>query len=54
MEIKCCENHIGHAIDVFLEKEKDFPILNKLEESEQLSTSCAYCEAPAEYVVGNK
>lgn len=54
MEIKSCEEHIGHALDMFVGNEKDFPIMEKLEESEKLSTNCDYCDQQAEYVVGNK
>ncbi|VEI05413.1 CxxH/CxxC protein [Kurthia zopfii] len=54
MEIKSCENHVGHALDVFVGNEKYFPIMDKLSEEEQLSTKCEYCDERAEYLVGNK
>lgn len=49
-----CENHINHAIDMFIEETKDFPILNRLNEDEKLSTVCTYCEEKAEYIVSRK
>lgn len=52
--IKSCENHIGHALDVFVANEKDFPIMENLKEEEKLSTKCDFCDAQAEYLVGNK
>lgn len=54
MQIKSCKDHIGHALDIFVATEKDFPIMENLEESEKLSTKCDYCEEQAEYLVGNK
>lgn len=54
MEIKSCENHIGHALDIFVANEKDFPIMEKLEDNGKLSTKCDYCEEQAEYIVANK
>lgn len=54
MAIKSCENHIGHALDVFVGNEKDFPIMDKISEEEKLSTKCDFCDEQAEYIVGNK
>lgn len=54
MKIKSCENHINHALDVFVAEEKTFPTLEKIEEENKLSTVCDYCEEAATYIVANK
>lgn len=55
METKySCETHINYTLDMFIEETKDFPILEKLKESEKLSTKCSYCNEQAEYIVSRK
>lgn len=49
-----CENHINHALDIVVAETGDFPILEKLNEEERLSTKCAHCEEQATYVVSSK
>ena len=46
-----CENHIDHALDMFVAEFEKFPDLEKLSEDEKLSTKCTYCEEQATYVV---
>ncbi|WP_342509975.1 CxxH/CxxC protein [Sporosarcina sp. FSL K6-2383] len=54
MTIYSCETHINHALDVFVAGEGKFPIMELLSDEIKLSTSCAYCEEAALYVVANK
>ena len=54
MEKYSCEKHIEHALDMFVAEQKQFPILEKIEEQKKLSTKCSYCNQPATYVVSRK
>lgn len=54
MNIYSCETHINHALDVFVAKQEKFPIMELLSDEEKLSTSCAYCEETALYLVANE
>uniref|UniRef100_UPI00403F39B3 CxxH/CxxC protein n=1 Tax=Sporosarcina sp. FSL W8-0480 TaxID=2954701 RepID=UPI00403F39B3 len=54
MKINSCETHINHALDVFVAQEETFPIMEKIEEGEKLSTKCDYCDTPATYIVANE
>jgi len=49
-----CEKHIDQALDMFVAEQKEFPILEKIEEEKKLSTKCSYCEQPAVYIVSRK
>jgi CxxH/CxxC protein (TIGR04129 family) len=51
--IYCCDEHVDLAIDTIVDDYETFPVLNKVE-SEELSTSCEYCQNPAVYVVANE
>jgi len=54
MNIYSCESHINQALDDIIVELEMFPIMEKLEGSEKLSTKCIYCEESALYVVANK
>lgn len=54
MEIKSCETHINHALDMFVAEEETFPMMTKIEDEKKLSTRCDYCEEPATYLVANE
>lgn len=54
MKIYSCETHIGHALDMFVAEQKEVPLFEMTTEEEKLSTSCAYCEEVATYVVANE
>ncbi|WP_042478434.1 CxxH/CxxC protein [Bacillus ndiopicus] len=54
MEKFSCEIHIDHALDMFVAENEDFPIMDKLVNSEKLSTKCDYCEEQAVYIVSSK
>lgn len=54
MRIFSCETHINHALDIFVAEEKTFPMMEKLEKEKQLSTSCAYCNNSAIYIVAHE
>ncbi|MFC4411677.1 CxxH/CxxC protein [Chungangia koreensis] len=54
MEIKSCETHINHALDIFVAEQKTFPMMNEIEEEKKLSTKCDYCEEAATYLVANE
>lgn len=51
--IYCCEEHVELALDVVVDEYETFPNLEKLKEGKDLSTTCEYCQKPAEYLVGN-
>ncbi|MFX3674357.1 MAG: CxxH/CxxC protein [Paenisporosarcina sp.] len=53
MNIKCCQTHIDHALDMFVAEQNTFPILTEITEEEKLSTKCDYCEQGAIYLVSN-
>lgn len=53
MNIKCCQTHVDHALDMFVAEQNTFPILTELSEEEKLSTKCSYCEERAIYLVAN-
>ena len=46
-----CENHINHALDMFVAETENFPLMELLTEEEKLSTKCSYCEEQATYIV---
>lgn len=54
MIIKCCETHVGQALDVYVAETESFPILTELSEEKKLSTMCDYCEEAATYLVANE
>lgn len=54
MKIYSCEDHAGHALDMFVANEKDFPIMDKVEDMEKETHKCDYCDAQATYIVANK
>ena len=54
MNIKCCQTHIEHALDMFVAEQNTFPILTELTEEEKISTKCDYCDVAAIYLVANE
>ncbi|WP_370456181.1 CxxH/CxxC protein [Planomicrobium sp. YIM 101495] len=54
MEMKSCQTHVERALDEYVAKTESYPILTKIENDENLSTKCDFCEEPAMYLVGNK
>ncbi|WP_093275375.1 CxxH/CxxC protein [Psychrobacillus sp. OK032] len=54
MRIFSCETHINQALDMFVAEQKTFPMLEKLNEEEKLSTKCTYCDVAPVYVVENE
>ena len=51
LKIYSCENHIDHALDMFVAETEQFPLMELLKEEEKLSTKCSYCEEKATYIV---
>lgn len=51
--IKCCDEHIELALDIYVDEHETPPIMTKLSEEEKLSTTCEYCRNLASYLVGN-
>ncbi|MBS7344316.1 MAG: CxxH/CxxC protein [Caryophanon sp.] len=51
MEKYSCEQHIDHALDMFVAEEKVFPTMDFLTEEQKLSTTCSYCDEHAVYMV---
>lgn len=54
VRIFSCENHINHALDMFVAEQKTFPMLEEIKNEEKLSTVCSYCESSALYIVANE
>ncbi|WOV89282.1 CxxH/CxxC protein [Sporosarcina oncorhynchi] len=48
-----CQSHIDQVIEEFITTEETFPILEKIDIDDKLSTTCEYCDTPASYVVAN-
>ncbi|WP_083979018.1 CxxH/CxxC protein [Bacillus alveayuensis] len=51
--MKCCEEHIEIAIDMFVDEKQTAPNIQKIKENHSLSTTCDLCEKPAVYIVGS-
>ncbi|WP_081414216.1 CxxH/CxxC protein [Metabacillus indicus] len=51
--MKCCEEHIELAIDMYVDEHETAPEIEKIREINKLSTSCELCTNPAVYIVGN-
>ena len=41
MEKYSCESHIDHALDMFVAEQKEFPIMDKIEEDKSYPQSVA-------------
>lgn len=54
MEKYACETHVNQVLDEVTASTGEFPILEKLENAENLSTRCEHCEQAAIYIVGGK
>ena len=54
MEKYSCETHIEHALYMFVAEQKEFPIMEKIDGDEKLSTKCSYCDQNAIYIVSRK
>ncbi|MEW9501145.1 CxxH/CxxC protein [Jeotgalibacillus marinus] len=54
MKIYCCKEHIELAIDVFVDEQETFPILNTVDNLQVLSTTCEYCRKQPVYLVANE
>ncbi|WP_036183417.1 CxxH/CxxC protein [Ureibacillus manganicus] len=54
MEKFSCETHINQALDMFVAETGEFPILDKYNSEDNLSTKCSYCEEDATYIVSRK
>ncbi|MDX8360945.1 MULTISPECIES: CxxH/CxxC protein [Bacillaceae] len=51
--MKCCDEHIDLAIDMYVDEHEIAPEINMLNEEEKLSTCCEFCRNQATYIVGN-
>ena len=51
--IYCCKEHIEMALDEVVDKYEVAPVMKELTEEEKLSTTCAYCDEQAVYIVAN-
>jgi CxxH/CxxC protein (TIGR04129 family) len=52
-KILSCDEHIDWALDDFVDKYSETPLLNKVENTQNVSTSCEYCQNDAIYIVSN-
>jgi CxxH/CxxC protein (TIGR04129 family) len=51
--ILSCDEHIEWALDDFVDKYSETPLLNKVEKTHNISTTCEYCQNDAIYIVSN-
>lgn len=51
--MKCCEEHIELAIDMYVDEHEIAPEIEKIREINKLSTTCELCANLAVYIVGN-
>lgn len=54
MRIFCCKEHVELALDVLIDEIEEVPLLKTVDNQEELSTKCEYCDEPAIYLVENK
>jgi len=54
MEKYACETHVNQVLDEVTALTGEFPILERLENPENLSTRCEHCEQGAIYIVAGK
>lgn len=47
----CCEEHIELALDMYVDEKEKAPKLEKINEKDELSTTCELCEKQAVYVL---
>jgi CxxH/CxxC protein (TIGR04129 family) len=52
MKIYSCNEHIDEALDEAVDMQELAPNMEKIEDVNNLSTSCFRCGNPAEYIVG--
>ncbi|WP_251345256.1 CxxH/CxxC protein [Heyndrickxia oleronia] len=51
--IYACAEHVEYALEIATEQRMEAPNFEKVDEKNNLSTSCEYCKNPAIYLVGN-
>ncbi|XKE67320.1 CxxH/CxxC protein [Jeotgalibacillus malaysiensis] len=54
MRIFCCKEHVELALDVLIDETEEVPLLKTVDNHDELSTKCEYCDEPAIYLVENK
>jgi CxxH/CxxC protein (TIGR04129 family) len=47
----CCENHVELAIDIIVDEEEKAPLMVKIEDENQISTTCTFCTELAIYKI---
>ncbi|MFK3936759.1 CxxH/CxxC protein [Alkalihalobacillus sp. NPDC078783] len=46
-----CDEHIELALDVVVDENEVFPVMEKLTQEQALSTACSFCKNQAIYTV---
>ncbi|WP_424955127.1 CxxH/CxxC protein [Jeotgalibacillus salarius] len=54
LRILCCKEHVELALDVVVDETEEVPHLETVDNHEELSTKCEYCDGRAIYIVENK
>ncbi|MFB1081552.1 CxxH/CxxC protein [Jeotgalibacillus sp. JSM ZJ347] len=54
LRIFCCKEHVELALDVLIDETEEVPLLKTVDNQQELSTKCEYCDEPAIYLVENK
>ena len=52
--IYSCEEHIDIAIDTIVDEYETFPLMSKVSNEGELSTTCEFCRNKAVYIVANE
>ncbi len=47
----CCETHVELALDTLVDEQEVAPIMEKLEQEEQVPTLCSFCSQQAIYKI---
>lgn len=47
----CCEDHVDLALDIIVDEKELAPIMEKLDQEKQLSTTCNFCTEQAIYKI---
>ncbi|KIL42852.1 hypothetical protein KP77_34820 [Jeotgalibacillus alimentarius] len=54
MRILCCKEHVEMGLDVIVDETEKLPDLKTVDNNDELSTKCEYCDETAIYIVENK
>ncbi|MBO9131339.1 CxxH/CxxC protein [Bacillus sp. 165] len=53
MDIKCCGEHVDLALDMIVDEFEEAPFIHNVDNNNDSSTTCQFCQNTAIYVVSN-